>query len=224
MLIGNHTTTVFSHRPVLPAQGPGGRSGNGSKTTTIGFARLAVAVLALALVAMTGGHARADADLKAFARGPMAAFIAARAPKPVPDIAFRDGEGKELGLDDWRGRVVLINLWATWCAPCRREMPSLDALQADLGGDDFEVVAISVDRKGVAASGKFLEVTGARHLGLYVDESFKVARDLRAPGLPVTVLVDREGREVGRVTGPAEWDSDEAKALIRAVIAGGTED
>jgi len=144
--------------------------------------------------------------------------VASKAPVPAPEIAFKDGDGNPLSLAAWRGRVVLVNLWATWCAPCRREMPALDRLQAKLGGDDFEVVAISVDRKGIAASSKFLDDAGAENLALYVDESFQVARDFRVPGLPVTILIDRQGREVGRLTGPAEWDSEDALSLIAATI------
>jgi thiol-disulfide isomerase/thioredoxin len=182
-----------------------------------------VAAAMAALIAAASGPATVAAgDRPSYNRGAMTAFVMRKEPVALPDIAFKDGQGNPVTLADWRGRVVLINLWATWCAPCRREMPSLARLQDEIGGDDFEVVAISVDRKGVAASQRFLKDTDAETLALYIDESFKVARDLKAPGLPVTVLVDREGREVGRVTGPAEWDTEEAIALIRAVIDGGT--
>lgn len=176
------------------------------------------AVIAIALVAFASTSAVQSIGVQLLARGVMPAFVARKEPAALPEVAFKDGTGKPHSLAEWRGRVVLINLWATWCAPCRKEMPSLDRLQAMLGGNDFEVVAISVDRKGIEASGQFLKVTGATNLNLYVDETFKVARDLNAPGLPVSILVDRQGREVGRVTGAAEWDSDQAIALIRSVI------
>lgn len=186
-----------------------------------GFMRLwgAVTVAAVLVAAAPGVSATAAAGVvPSFERGPMTAFVASKAPASAPEIAFKDGEGNPLSLAAWRGRVVLVNLWATWCAPCRREMPALDRLQAKLGGDDFEVVAISVDRKGIAASSKFLDDAGAENLALYVDESFQVARDFKVPGLPVTILIDRQGREVGRLTGPAEWDSEDALSLIAATI------
>ena len=182
--------------------------------------RTAIAAAAMtALIAVAASFpAVAAGDRPSYNRGTMTAFVMRKEPVALPDIAFKDGKGNPVTLADWRGRVVLINLWATWCAPCRKEMPSLARLQSMLGGDDFEVLAISVDRKGAEASAKFLSETGAENLALYVDETFKVARDLKAPGLPVTILVDRQGREIGRVTGPAEWDSEDALALIGAVI------
>jgi thiol-disulfide isomerase/thioredoxin len=182
--------------------------------------RTVIAAAAMAaLVAVAAGFAAVAAgDRPSYNRGTMTAFVMRKEPVALPDIAFKDGKGNPVTLADWRGRVVLINLWATWCAPCRREMPALDRLQVKLGGDDFEVVAISVDRKGAEASAKFLSETGAENLALYVDETFKVARDLKAPGLPVTILVDRQGREIGRLTGPAEWDTADALTLIKAVI------
>ena len=189
----------------------------GNRKDTMRTAIAAAAMTALIAVAASF-PAVAAGDRPSYNRGTMTAFVMRKEPVALPDIAFKDGQGNPVTLADWRGRVVLINLWATWCAPCRREMPALDRLQVKLGGDDFEVLAISVDRKGAEASAKFLSETGAENLALYVDETFKVARDLKAPGLPVTILVDRQGREIGRVTGPAEWDSEDALALIGAVI------
>jgi thiol-disulfide isomerase/thioredoxin len=154
-----------------------------------------------------------------FSVGPMAAFLVKAERPPVPDLAFKDSTGSEIKLTKWRGRVILLNLWATWCAPCRKEMPALNAVQKQLGSKDFEVVALSVDRKGLAASAAFLKETGADSLGLYADESAKSLGDLQALGLPVTLLVDRKGREIGRLLGPAEWNSGEAVALIRAAIS-----
>src|SRR5690606_32736072 len=110
--------------------------------------------------------------------------------------------------------------WATWCGPCREEMPALDRLQDELGGDAFEVVALSVDRKGREASGAFLEAVGADSLALYVDATGKAMFDLKAHGLPATLLIGRDGRQLGRRRGPAEWDAQEAKRLVRAAIAG----
>ena len=156
---------------------------------------------------------------KDFAVGPMAAFLVKAERPSVPDLAFKDSSGSEIKLSKWQGRVVLLNLWATWCAPCRKEMPALNAVQKQLGSKDFEVVALSVDRKGLAASSAFLKETGADSLGLYADETAKSLDDLQALGLPVTLLIDRKGREIGRLLGPAEWNSAEAVALIKAAIS-----
>lgn len=160
-----------------------------------------------------------SSGFKAFAAGSMAAFLV-KADRPVvPDLAFKDSTGSGIKLNRWRGRVVLLNLWATWCAPCRKEMPALNAVQQQLGSKDFEVVALSVDRKGLEASAAFLKETGADSLGLYSDETTTSLTMLQALGLPVTLLIDRKGREIGRLLGPAEWNGAEAVAMIRAAIA-----
>jgi thiol-disulfide isomerase/thioredoxin len=151
-------------------------------------------------------------------QGHVAAFVFRKAPEALPDVKFQDGAGKELTLADWRGKVVLLNLWATWCLPCRKEMPSLDRLQKELGSDKFEVVAVSVDRKGAAASRKFLDETQVERLALYVDATVRMSSDLRVIGLPATLLLDTQGREIGRLLGPAEWDSEDAKRLIRSAM------
>lgn len=150
--------------------------------------------------------------------GHMAPFVFKKAPEALPEMKFQDGQGRELTLGAFRGKVVLLNLWATWCLPCRKEMPALDKLQAELGSDRFEVVALSVDRTGVAGARRFLDETKVEKLALYADPSAKLASTLRAAGLPTTLLIDAEGREVGRLIGPAEWDSAEAVRLIKAVI------
>lgn len=151
--------------------------------------------------------------------GAMAAFVRKPEPKALPDITFKDGAGADLTLASFKGRVVLLNLWATWCAPCREEMPALARLQQALGGPDFEVVALSLDRQGAMASQKFLTEAKADALKLYVDATGKQGGPLGLVGMPTTLLIDRQGREVGRLTGPAEWDSDDAKALIKSVMA-----
>lgn len=158
---------------------------------------------------------------RVLATGAMAAFLVKSERKPLPDIAFQDGAGTAKKLSDWKGRVVLINLWATWCAPCRKEMPDLARLQKELGSEQFEVVAISVDRKGVEVSAAFLKETGATDLALYVEPSAAILNDLQAIGLPVTILADREGNEVGRLLGPADWASPEAIALVKAALEEG---
>lgn len=159
---------------------------------------------------------------KEFATGALAAFLVKPDRQPVPDATFADGQGKPVKLGDWKGRVVLVNLWATWCAPCRKEMPDLAELQKELGSADFEVVAISVDRKGAEASSAFLKETGADNLALYIEPTTAIVNEFQALGLPATILIDRQGREIGRLLGPADWASPEAKALIRAALAEST--
>jgi len=154
----------------------------------------------------------------ALSQGHMAAFVFKKEPETLPEVRFQDANGAEKSLADWRGKVVLVNLWATWCAPCRKEMPALDRLQKELGWPKFEVVAISVDRTGLAGARKFLDETKVENLALYADPTTRLSSLLKAVGLPITVLLDGQGREIGRLVGPAEWDSDDAKRLIRAVM------
>lgn len=153
--------------------------------------------------------------------GEMANFVFKPSPEPLPEIGFTNGEGQPLTLASFSGRIVLLNLWATWCAPCRKEMPGLDTLQRDLGSKDFEVVALSVDRAGIAASQKFLDQIKVQALKLYVDSTARAGSSLKAVGLPATLLLDRQGREIGRLVGPAHWDSPEARKLVQAALAGG---
>ena len=140
-------------------------------------------------------------------------------PSVLPEVSFVDGEGRDRNLGEWRGKVVLVNLWATWCAPCKREMPSLDRLQAKLGGADFAVLPISLDRTGPEKPRQFLTSNGLKNLDLFLDRSNTLMQTMRVPGLPLSVLVDRQGREIARLAGPAEWDSTEAETMIRAAIA-----
>jgi thiol-disulfide isomerase/thioredoxin len=149
-------------------------------------------------------------------------FFALREPPPpgseaqgVAALAFADASGRERSLAEFRGKAVLLNLWATWCVPCREEMPTLDRLQARLGGNDFEVVAVSLDRGGPERPADFLAEIGATHLAVYLADTVAVRRAIGVFGLPATLFIDREGREVHRVVGPAEWDSPEMIATIR---------
>jgi thiol-disulfide isomerase/thioredoxin len=141
-------------------------------------------------------------------------------PRPVPEISFQDDQSHELTLADFRGRVVLLNVWATWCVPCRKEMPTLDRLQARLGGKDFLVMALSIDRKGVEAVRDFSREVGVEKLAIYVDPSGQGSHSLAIPGVPTTLLIDREGREVTRKMGEAEWDSAEMVALVERTMRG----
>jgi thiol-disulfide isomerase/thioredoxin len=156
---------------------------------------------------------------------PAAAFnFAPSEPKPVPQLTFLDAEGNEVSLTDFRGEVVVLNLWATWCAPCRREMPSLDRLQAKFGGKDLEVIALSLDRGDVGKVRAVFDELGIAHLGVYQDPQARAGRELGAPGLPTTIVIDRTGQEVGRLLGPAEWDSDDALAVIKALLGSSATD
>jgi len=154
------------------------------------------------------------------AHGEVAALTMATAPLRLPDLAFEDADGQPKKLSDWRGRTVLVNLWATWCVPCRKEMPALEGLQTRLGGPDFEVVAVNIDTRDPDKPRKFLKDANLSRLGYYSDDKAKVFQDLkvvgRALGMPTSVLVDGQGCEIATIAGPAEWDSDDAIKLIQA--------
>lgn len=160
--------------------------------------------------------------LAPFARGEVAAVNVAKSPLKVPDLAFRDAGGKSLTLEHWRGRTVLVNLWATWCVPCRKEMPALDALQGKLGGQNFEVVAVDIDTRDPQKPLNFLKEVGIKRLGYFFDPSARVFEDLKtagkAFGMPTTLLIDRSGCEIGNMAGPAEWASDDGVKLVSAAI------
>jgi thiol-disulfide isomerase/thioredoxin len=162
------------------------------------------------------------ARMKPLAKGEVAAMLVPNAPRPVPSLSFEDGSGAKKSLADFRGKVVLFNLWATWCVPCRQEMPALDRLQARFGGADFEVVAVSIDIRDPNKPKKFLAEIGVKALPFWIDPSGKIFQELRsvgrAVGMPTTLLLDRSGCEIGYLPGPAEWDSPDAEALIAAAL------
>ena len=145
-------------------------------------------------------------------------FTALENPKPLPALSFVNADGREMTLEAFEGQMVLLNIWATWCVPCREEMPALDRLQAKLGGPDFRVVPLSIDREGLPTVKAFYRELGLKNLGIYVDRTGKVSRQLSAVGIPTTLLVDREGREIGRTVGPAEWDSDEVVKVLEGYV------
>jgi thiol-disulfide isomerase/thioredoxin len=152
-------------------------------------------------------------------QGEMRKFNLLPSPRPAPEIAFTTLSGEPASLAEFRGKVVLLNLWATWCAPCVQEMPSLERLQAQFGGNDFTVIALSSDRAGARVVEPFLENLGLKQLHPYLDPKSTATRMLGARGLPTTLLIDREGREIGRLEGGAQWDGPAAQALLRHYLA-----
>ena len=158
------------------------------------------------------------------AHGEVAAFTIAEQPMSVPDLAFNDNRGGERHLSEWHGRTVLLNLWATWCVPCRKEMPELNVLQEKLGGPSFEVVAVNIDTRDAEKPRAWLKAAGIDKLAYYADSSAKIFQTLktvgRAPGLPTSLIIDPAGCEIGTIAGPAEWASADALALVSGALDG----
>jgi thiol-disulfide isomerase/thioredoxin len=161
-------------------------------------------------------------SLKPLAHGEVAAVNMASSPLRLPNLAFNDAGGKPRTLADWKGRTVLLNLWATWCVPCRKEMPALDALEKREGGPGFEVVAVNIDTRNLDKPKTWLNEVGVTKLNYYADPSAAAFQDLkqigRAFGMPTTLLVDPNGCELGTIAGPAEWASGDAVKLIEAAL------
>lgn len=180
------------------------------------------------LASASGDACKADpellARLKPLARGEVAAMSVREAPIALPEMGFVSAEGDAMGLADFAGQALLVNLWATWCAPCRAEMPALAELQSELGDAGFKVLAINIDTGDVAKPKAFLDEIGVANLGLYRDASMGVFNTLKkeglAFGLPVTLMVGKDGCLLGAMNGPAEWASEDAKALVAALKAG----
>lgn len=150
--------------------------------------------------------------------GAMKRFVFHDQIKPVTTAAFQDAAGNEVSFSDFKGKVILVNLWATWCAPCIREMPDLNELQKSLGNENFEVVLISQNSDGIASSLEFLKTNNITNLTTYIDSNRNIARSLKTNALPTSILINDEGQEVGRLVGPAEWNSGDAQALINYFI------
>lgn len=168
------------------------------------------------------GAAAVAARMDPLAKGQVAALNVNPAPQPLSPISFQTADGTKVTLADFKGKTVLLNLWATWCIPCRKEMPALNQLQADLGGKDFEVVAVNIDTQGPERVQTFLDDAKIDRLHRYADPSTGILQSLRneglAQGLPTSVVIDKQGCRLAAMAGPAEWASDEAKALIRAAM------
>ncbi len=197
--------------------------------------RRAAVALAVAVLYGTSGGAGNAAEatdcraaaplasaLQPTARGEVAAVLVAKTPKPVPDLSFSGPDGQRKTLADFRGRTVLLNLWATWCVPCRKEMPALDTLQKTLGGADFEVVAINIDTRNLEKPRAWLAENGITGLAYYADPSAKVFQDLKSAGkafgMPTTMIIDPRGCELATLSGPAEWASEDALRMVRAAL------
>jgi thiol-disulfide isomerase/thioredoxin len=172
------------------------------------FARLP-AFVAIAFIGATAGAA----EPPKFA-GMAGDFSPIDPPEQIATPNFQDKMGQPVSLDSFKGKVVVLNFWATWCPPCVAEMPALDKLQADMGGKDFTVVAVSTDREGIKKSAPFYRRAGIKNLTLYNDTRGGMLDAFKAKALPVTIVLDREGRMIGRIEGAAQWDSPQAKALI----------
>lgn len=178
------------------------------------------AVLYTAL-ALSANAALADmAELEALREGTMKKLIFTSEPKDVSQVTFTDPDDGEYRLADWQGKYVLVNFWATWCAPCRKEMPGLEELQTEFGGELFEVVPIATGRNTLAGIYRFFDEIGVENLPVLLDPKQKLARDMAVLGLPISLILDPEGREIARLRGDAEWNSDSARAIISALISG----
>lgn len=173
-----------------------------------------------AALVLTANAAFADMpDIEALKDGTMKKLAVHAEPKDVPrDMAVKDAEGGDVTLADYDGKIVVVNFWATWCAPCRKEMPGLDALEAEFGGDQFAVVPIATLRTKQMAAEKFFAEIEVEHLPLLMDTNGDLARASGVMGLPVTLILDREGKEIARLMGDAEWNSESAKAIVSALI------
>mgnify|MGYP001812762638 CR=1 FL=1 len=179
--------------------------------------RLFLAVLYTA-IALSANAANADIAAAEAARDGTMKKLLFSAPVAVSEVAFTDPEGGEYQLSGFSGKLVVLNFWATWCGPCRKEMPMLAELQAEFGGDTFQVVTIATGRNSLTGIRKFLEEVGVDNLPIYLDPKSKLGREMGVLGLPITVILNSDGREIARMRGDAEWNSDSAKAVIRALL------
>lgn len=171
-------------------------------------------------VALGANAAVADgASIAELREGDMKKLVVHSAPQELPDAAFNLEDGGEGTLADYNGKITVVNFWATWCAPCRKEMPMLSELQTELGGEDFEVVTIATGRNAPPAMKKFFEEIAVDNLPLHADPKMTLARSMGVLGLPVTVILDRDGSEIARLQGDADWNSDSAKSILKTLIA-----
>ena len=190
---------------------------------------LGLIIIALVVVASRSGpkeEAAPDVSSKSAASTPAAApqpkgadFVWYDAPRDAPATVFKDATDADKTLADFKGKALVVNFWATWCAPCVKEMPTLDALQAQMGGDTFQVLTISQDREGAKVAQPFMEKNGWKNLGLYVEPQGRVQRDASIRGLPTTIIIDKTGKEVGRVEGEVAWTSAEVVDRLKGLAS-----
>jgi thiol-disulfide isomerase/thioredoxin len=196
------------------------------KLSPIGLAFAALLYGAISLTANAVGASGPVAELTAADRasleqlrsGDMAKLVVHQEPRDRIDGTFRDLYGNALTLADYSGKVVLLNVWATWCPPCRAEMPSIDRLAGEMKGEDFAVIPLSTDRGGPERVARFFEDIQVRNLKVIHDRTQAVSRQAGVLGLPVTLILDRHGREIARLIGDADWDTHEARAILRRII------
>ncbi|WP_178130396.1 TlpA disulfide reductase family protein [Reyranella sp. CPCC 100927] len=181
-----------------------------------------VQILSALLLALPLALPAVAQDSKPPLAGAMSKFELQAERKPAPPIAFKDKADADATLDAFKGKVVLLNFWATWCIPCVKEMPSLDRLAAKIGNEKFVVVALSLDGPSRPKVEPFIRSRNLDHLQVFFDTQKKSYSGLNIAVLPTTVLIDAQGREVGRLQGDAEWDTPEAEALVRHVMGGGS--
>ncbi|MDH3475152.1 MAG: TlpA family protein disulfide reductase [Rhodospirillales bacterium] len=191
----------------------------GAEGKTAAKRRVVTAALACLAAMLVPAAARATHEATEPSDGTVASFIMVDPPREPPHFQFFDAGGRTLTLADFRGKVLLLNLWATWCPPCIREMPALDRLQAKLGKEDFLIVPISLDREGRPVVEAFYQGLGLRHLGMYLDPTLAIGAAFPTDVLPANFLVDRQGRVVGYLRSYADWEAPEAEAMIRRLIA-----
>jgi thiol-disulfide isomerase/thioredoxin len=164
------------------------------------------------------GNTPKNTALQELSVGAMKRFVLHDKPLAAPIDSFIDQNGNEATFSDFKGKVILVNLWATWCAPCRKEMPDLNELQKSMDNEKFEVVLISENQDGIESSVAYLDEYNITHLDTYLDTKRKIARAFKTNAMPTSVLINADGYEVGRLLGPAEWNSGDAKALINYFI------
>jgi thiol-disulfide isomerase/thioredoxin len=185
---------------------------------------LVVMAAAVGLLTFDVGGTDSGADSAAAPKRPGLPLSIHEQPQALDRVTFDNGAGETLALADFRGQIVVLNLWATWCPPCRKEMPTLDALQQRLGGDDFQVIALSVDQGGAEAVRDFYDQIGIEHLPLYVDSSMRAMSRLAVRGLPTTLVLDAQGRELARLVGETDWAAPEMIDYMRELTERGNTD
>lgn len=180
--------------------------------------KLMSALLYTALLGVANPGVADTAALEQLREGDMRKLVFHAEPWDGSDAVFTHEDGSDMTLAAYEGQYVVLNFWATWCAPCRKEMPFLSALQTQMGGDDFQVVTVATGRNPRAAMERFFDETGVENLPLHADEQQSLSRSLGVLGLPATLIIDPDGQELARMTGEADWSSDSAIAILQTLM------